>query len=106
MRADKQRAFFHFQRRCRERFGISLNDRETEQIGQLCHDGSYFKILDQYEGVALYRVRMGKEMAAVAYDYNRETVLTIMPIAWTSRSHKIARARMLADVECQVRKSP
>jgi hypothetical protein len=106
MGTDKQGAFVHFQRRCRERFGISLNDQETEQIGQLCHDGSYFKILDQYEGVGLYRVRMGKEMAAIAYDRNRETVLTIMPIAWTSRSHKIERARMLADAELQIGKSP
>ena len=103
MSTDKRAAFMHFRKRCRERFGIVLNDREIEQIGQLCHDGSYFKIFDQYEGVGLYRVRMGKEMAVVVYDRNRETVLTIMPSYWTSRSYQIERKRALAEAEAQIR---
>lgn len=98
---DKRAAYIHFRYRCRERFGVVLADHQIEEIGRLCHDGSYFKICDQYEAVGLYRVRMGKEMAAVAYDRNRETVLTIVPIAWTSQSYRIERERALAEAEAQ-----
>lgn len=102
METDKRKAFIHFRTRCRQRFNIILNDREIEEIGKLCHNGSYFKIFDQNENVGLYRVRMGKEMAAVVYDRHRETVLTILPIAWTGRAYQIERKRALAEAEMQM----
>lgn len=97
MSDDKTRAYNHFRTRCRQRFGIVLNFRQIREIGKLCHDGSYFKICDQREGVALYRVPMGKKMAAVAYDKRHETVLSIIPIYWTSHAYRNEREQALRE---------
>lgn len=95
-------AYIHFRNRCRERFGITLSEKQVEEIEQCCRDGSYYKIEDQRPGVALYRVQMGREMSAVAYDGDRRTVLTILPIAWTGRAYRMERKRALEVAEAAV----
>lgn len=88
----KKQAWVHFHRRASERFGVSLSERTTEQIEECIRAGSFHRICDQRGGdVSVYRVPMGKEMSAVVYHNVRQTVLTILPIEWMSRAHRLER---------------
>lgn len=95
MPMDK-RAYIHFRNRCEQRFGIVLSEVQVEQIGELCRDGSYPIIRPACAGIGLYRVRMGREMAVVVYDYVSRNALTIMPLAWAGRAHRLEREREVA----------
>ena len=91
-----KRAYIHFRKRCEQRFGIVLSEAQVEQIGELCRDGSYPRIRPVRDAVGLHRVRMGREMAVVVYDSASRNALTIMPLAWAGRAHRLEREREIA----------
>lgn len=91
-----KRAYIHFRNRCEQRFGIVLSEAQVEEIGELCRDGSYPRIRPVRNAVGLHRVRMGREMAVVVYDGANRNALTIMPLAWAGRAHRLEREREIA----------
>ena len=84
-------AYLHFVKRARERFGLVLTERLVLNMEDCIRKGFYSRICEQGEGLTLYRVPAGKRMAAVAYNRTTETVVTIMPIEWTTQSHRVER---------------
>jgi hypothetical protein len=84
-------AYLHFARRAKERFGVVLSEHLVYEIESCIRKGYYHRICRQGDDIALYRVPVGRKMAAVAYNHVTGVALTIMPIEWTGRAYKIER---------------
>lgn len=97
-----RRAHIHFRGRVKERFGVELTFDDLEKMEECIQSGYFSKIRDQGDFVSIYRVRIGKEMAAVAYDHGSRTVITAMPVEWMSRSSMMERAIERAKRENEV----
>lgn len=71
----------HANRRCRERYGFSLNDARHRTICAMIHEGSRECVFLERQSlrISLFAVFLEEAWLPVVYDRVRKTVVTVLP---------------------------
>jgi hypothetical protein len=70
----------HARERCKERFGVSL---DTNLLVSKIQKNQLSVICRQSLRLTVYRYEIAGQDAAVVYDKQRKTIVTVMPYEWT-----------------------
>ena len=69
----------HAKHRAKERFGLDLNRHDLRELVKQIQNGKAEHIETQSNRVSIKRVKFEDKFYTVAYDKNRQTIITFLP---------------------------
>ena len=69
----------HAKRRAKERFGLELNRHQLRELVKQIQSGKAEHLETQSNRVSIKRVKFEGSFYTVAYDKNRQTIITFLP---------------------------
>lgn len=69
----------HAKRRAQERFGLELNRHQLRELVKQIQSGKAEHVETQSNRVSIKRVKFEGSFYTVAYDKNRQTIITFLP---------------------------